>query len=150
MKKSVIVALLLVMFSWVTAPAGAETGGTPEQAKAMAVKAADFLKEKGAETAFAAFTGKEAPWVDRDLYVFVYDETGQAVAHGGNPALVGKSLIDLKDPTGKAFVREIIAVKTPGWIEYQWRNPASNAVEPKTSYIIPVGTYRVGVGAYKK
>jgi len=149
-KKSIIVALVLVLFSVTSAPVRADAGGSPEEAKALAVKAAEFLKDKGPDQAFAAFTAKAAPWVDRDLYVFVYNEAGQAVAHGGNPALVGKSLIDLKDPTGRAFVRDIVAVTAPGWVEYQWRNPASNAVEPKTSYIIPVGTYRVGVGAYKK
>jgi hypothetical protein len=150
MRKSIIVVALLVLCSWVTAPARADSGGTPEEAKAMAIAAADFLKANGPDKAFAAFTAKQAPWVDRDLYVFVYDETGHAVAHGGNPALVGKNLIDLKDPDGKAFVRELVALKDAGWVEYKWRNPVSNAVESKTSYGIPVGIYRVGVGAYKK
>ncbi len=151
MKKFIIAALLLAVSTWAAAPVRADGAtASPDEAKIMAVKAAEFLKANGPEKAFAAFTGKEAPWIDRDLYVFVYDETGHSVAHGGNPALVGKSLIDLKDPDGKAFVRDFVAIKEAGWVEYKWRSPVTNAVEPKLSYIIPIGTYRVGVGAYKK
>ena len=32
-----------------------------------------------------------------------YDMNGQCLAHGGNPKMVGKELIDLKDADGKAF-----------------------------------------------
>lgn len=143
--RKLILALVFAMFGTVHAFAG----GTPNEAKDLATKAAKFLEANGPEKAFAAFTGKESSWIDRDLYVFVYDRQGRSVAHGANPALVGKDLIDLKDPDGKAFVREFVAVKQPGWVDYKWRSPTSGSVDQKTSYIVPVGQYLVGVGAYK-
>lgn len=60
---------------------------TPDDAKAMAVKAAKYLEENGKDNAFAAFDAKEGPWHDRDLYVFVIDPAGEMLAHGATPRL---------------------------------------------------------------
>ena len=38
---------------------------TPDEAKAMAMKAADYLKSSGPEKAFPAFSAKDGPWHDR-------------------------------------------------------------------------------------
>jgi hypothetical protein len=132
------------------APAAAAGLASPDEAKELALKAAGFLRANGPDKAFPAFTAQGNEWHDRDLYVFVYDDTGHAVAHGGNPALVGKSLIDLKDVDGVSFVRAIIAVQDAGWVDYKWKNPVTGTVGLKTSYIVKVDTYRVGVGAYKQ
>lgn len=145
------VGMLFAVFSLVSAGVAQAAGvSTPDEAKVLAIKAAEFLKANGPEKAFPLFTASGNEWHDRDLYVFVYDETGHAVAHGGNPALVGKLLIDLKDVDGVNFVRAFIAIPDAGWVDYKWRNPVSGAVELKTSYIVRVDSYRVGVGAYKK
>jgi cytochrome c len=121
---------------------------TRDEAQAMAVKAAAFLKANGPATAFPAFSAKDGSWHDRDLYVTVLDNQGVAVAHGNNPGLVGRSLIALKDVDGKAFIQDMILVADAAWIDFKWQNPVTKAVEPKTSYEIRVGDYVVGVGAY--
>jgi cytochrome c len=121
---------------------------TPDEAKAMAIKAADYLKSAGPETAFAAFDGKSGPWHDRDLYVTVLDQTGVVMAHGNNAGLIGKSVLELKDVDGKPFIREFVAVKDAAWVNYKWQNPLTKGVEPKTQYNVRVGDYTVGVGAY--
>ena len=91
---------------------GAMAGqGTPDEAKAMALKAADFLKANGPEKAWAAFNAPGGDFHDRDLYVFAQDNNCVVMAHGANPALLGKSLCSLKDVDGKAFSREISDVK---------------------------------------
>ncbi|SMF71920.1 Single Cache domain 2-containing protein [Tistlia consotensis] len=135
-------ALLLL-----AAPVAAGTQGTPDEAKAMAEKAAAFLEANGPEKAFKAFTETDQ-FKDRDLYVFVYDAKGAAVAHGANPALVGKNLMELRDPTGKQFVKDFVAVQDAGWVEYSWQNPVSKKVEPKRSWIIHTSGVWLGVGAY--
>ena len=84
---------------------------TPDDAKAMAIKAADYLKSVGPEKALSEFSAKDGPWHDRDIYVTVQDSKGVMVAHGTNPGLIGKSMIDLKDVDGKAFNRDILAIK---------------------------------------
>jgi len=122
---------------------------TPDDAKAMAIKAAQYLKEAGPDTAFAAFNAKDGSWHDRDLYVFVNDASSKTLAHGGNQALVGKTLATLKDVEGKAFMQEIAAVQDAGWVDYKWQNPVSKVIEAKVTYVVRVGQYSLGVGAYK-
>jgi len=73
------------------------------------------------------------------------------VSHDGPYAgLIGKSVLDLKDVDGKPFNRETQAIKDVGWVEFKWQNPITKAVEPKRQYIIRVGDYLIGVGAYVK
>lgn len=143
---------LLILPVWLLlAPAAIAAGlATADEAKAMAIKAAEYLKSVGPEKAFAEFDAKGGPWHDRDLYVTVLDDQGVAVAHGNNPGLIGKSMIGLKDVDGKAFVRDMVLVASTGWVDFKWQNPVTKAVEPKTSYEIRVGDYVVGVGAYTK
>jgi hypothetical protein len=137
-----IVALLFISVAW------ADGQATPDDAKAMAIKAADYLKAVGPEKALPEFSAKDSVWHDRDLYVTVQDSKGVMVAHGTNPGLVGRSVLELKDVDGKPFNHEVQAVKDTAWIEYKWQNPISKAVETKRQYTIRVGEYVVGVGAY--
>jgi cytochrome c len=123
--------------------------GTPDEAKAMAIKAAQYLKDAGPEVAFAAFSAKDSPWHDRDLYVFVSDQANKMLANGSNPALVGRTMTTLKDADGKSIASEIVSVKDAAWIDYKWQNPVNKAIEPKVTYVVRVGDYSVGVGAYK-
>ena len=123
---------------------------TPEEAKALAIKAAAYLKSVGPDKAFPELSAKDGPWHDRDLYVTVLDSKGVAVVQGNNPGLIGKSVIDLKDVDGKAFTRDMVAITDAGWVDYKWQNPLNKAVELKKSYEIRVGEYVVGVGAYAK
>jgi signal transduction histidine kinase len=124
---------------------------TPADAKAMATKAADYLKSAGPDKAFAAFDAKDnSTWHDRDLYVTVEDDKGVLVAHGTNPGLIGRPMLNLRDVDGKPFNQEIQAIKDAGWVSYKWQNPVTKAVEAKTAYEVRVGEYIVGVGAYAK
>lgn len=146
MKRLLLFVLLAIGISWSAAFAGDRA--TPDQAKAMAEKAAAYLKENGPEKAFAAFRAPDGGFRDGDLYVTVQDSKGNMVCHGTTPALEGKNMLGLKDVDGKAFNVEIQAVKDTGWVEFKWINPVSKAVEPKKNYEIRVGEYLVGVGAY--
>jgi cytochrome c len=149
MQRILYLLLLLPMLLWVPA-AWAAGQATPEDAKAMAIKAAEYLKAVGPEKAFAAFNAKDGPWHDRDLYVTVQDPNGVMLAHGTMPSLIGKSVINLKDVDGKPFEREMLAVKAEGWVDFKWQNPLTKAVEPKRQYLVWVGDYLIGVGAYAK
>jgi len=141
------VALLVV-----AATAGASSKGTPDEAKALVDRAISAIKSEGKDKAFAAFNSPTGGYVDRDLYVFVYDLEGAVISHGGNNALIGKSLVNLKDADGKLFVQEFVTVakgKGEGWVDYKWVNPTTKKVEDKTSFIKRHGDMLVGVGVYK-
>jgi cytochrome c len=143
-------AMMLVTMLLAAPMANAAGQATPDEAEAMAIKAAEYLKSAGSEKAYAEFDAKDGRWHDRDLYVTVLDSNGVAVAQGNNPGLVGKSVIDLRDVDGESFARGMIAVKDASWVNFKWQNPVTKAVEPKTSYEVRVGEYVVGVGAYSK
>jgi hypothetical protein len=142
--------LILPVWLLIAPAAFADGQATPDDAKAMAIKAAEYLKAVGPEKALPEFSAKDGPWHDRDLYVVVQDSKGVIVAHGTNPGLIGRSVLELKDVDGKPFNHEIQAVKDTAWINYKWQNPITKAVESKTQYNIRVGDYVVGVGAYAK
>ena len=146
-----LLSSLLFAATLLSAPAAHAAGqATPDEAKAMAIKAADYLKSAGPDKAFATFDAKEGPWHDRDLYVYVLDNAGIMVAHGANPGLIGKSLMEFKDLDGKPITQDALAVKDAGWINFKWQNPLTKAVEPKTAYVVRTGDYAVVVGAYRQ
>jgi cytochrome c len=134
--------LLLAPCAWAAGEA------TPDEAKAMAIKAAEHLKAVGPDKAFPDFDAKNGSWHDRDLYVYVLDNNGVMLAHGTNPGLIGKSVLEVKDVDGKPMTRETLAVKEAGWVNYKWQNPLTKAVEPKVVYVVRVGDYFVEVGTY--
>ncbi len=148
MRLAAYCSAVLVACFFAIAPAVAEDYGSPDEAKAMTEKAAAFLSANGPQKAFAAFTQGTDGFKDRDLYVFVYNDSGICQAHGGTPALVGKNLLELKDFTGFPIIRKIVAVKDAEWIDYLWKSPASGKVEKKHAYIKRVGDFTLGVGAY--
>src|SRR5690242_18518637 len=146
-----IALAFLTLFGFQLVAAAADRGSADE-AKAMAEKAAAQLATEGKEKAYVVFDNPSGPYVDRDLYVFVIDATGTVVAHPVNKALIGKSIINLKDASGRAFVQEMLDVvntKGEGWVDYNWVNPTTKKVEPKSSFVKKVGDVLVGVGIYK-
>ncbi len=145
--KSLFLSLVLGLAVMLSPVAQASEHATPEEAKAMALKAAAYLKDVGPEKAFPAFD-KDVAWHDRDLYVFVQDNSITVRAHGTLPNLIGRSFADLKDVDGKPFTREMNDVKTEGWVDYKWQDPVTKKVEPKKTYVVRVGDYVVCVGAY--
>jgi len=128
--------------------------GTADEAMAMVHRAIDDINKNGRDKAFAdiADTGNKQ-FHDRDLYVFVYDMNGVVLAHGNNPRMVGKNLIDLKDGDGKPIIKgfiDVVQSKGKGWWDYKWPNPMTKAVEEKSAYIEKVGgDLIVGSGIYK-
>ena len=126
--------------------------GSAAEAEAMAKKAVAFIKANGPEKAAEEFTNGKG-FKDRDLYISYLDFTGKMLAHGSNPKLVGKDLIDLKDPEGKFMVKMAIDVaktKGHGWTEnYKFKNPTTEKLQEKAMYVERVGDSYVGVGIYK-
>ena len=69
-----------------------------------------------------------------------------------HPKLVGKSLKDLKDKTGKPLGEEIYAKAQEGKItevSYMWPRPDQTEPVQKVSYVTKVGDQVCAVGYYK-
>jgi len=128
--------------------------GTANEAIAMVQKAIAHIKKVGRDKAFADFNDKKGAFVDRDLYVVVYDLKGKVLAHGANEKMVGKDVIDLRDNDGKYFVKERVEMmsKSPdakGWQDYKFMNPVTRHIEPKSIYLQRFEDVMVGTGIYK-
>lgn len=149
-----LAAAMMVALLTFACPAAADENGTKDEAVAMVKRVETMFAKIGADATFKAVSDKAtAEFHDRDLYPFVYDMSGNCVAHGARPALIGKNLSDLKDQDGKYLIREMIEiVKGPGsgWVDYKWPNPLNNKIEDKTSYVEKMGSYFVGVGVYRQ
>ena len=108
-----------------------------QKAKNWVSKAIAFYKASGKEIALAEFTNPKGPFIQDEMYIFVLDPKGIMIAHGVNEKYIGKDFIDLKDSTGKSFIREIINaanVNGSGWIDYQWYNPVTKETKNKSVY----------------
>jgi signal transduction histidine kinase len=132
--------------------AGAEERASKKEAEAMVKKAVAAYKVGGEKT-FSDFTAPSKKYVSKDLYIVVYDINGKCVAHGQNAKQVGKELIGMKDPDGKAFVKERVDLaksKVSFWQDYKFTDPLTKKVLPKQAYcekgddknIICGGVYR--------
>jgi cytochrome c len=144
-----LVCLLVAGFAFAAAKA------TQKDAVTLVDKAAAYLKANGQDKAFAEFNKKDGQFSDmsKDLYVFAFDLNGKCLSHGQNPALIGRDLSGLKDSQGKFFIKEFSTTaktKGKGWIDYQWSNPTTKKIEPKSSYVLKVNdNLLLGCGIYK-
>jgi cytochrome c len=133
------------------ASAAAVSYGSVQEAEAMVKKAVAFYKKNGKEKAVAEFQKNPGPFVDRDLYVTVYDLEGNALSHI-NPKMVGKNMMDLRDPSGKYHIKERIETarkENSGWQDFQFFNPQTKKVEPKRMYWEKHDNIVFAAGAYK-
>ncbi len=132
---------------------GATAGemGTPDEAKAMSMKAAALVNDKG-DGAFDTFAAEDGGFITKDLYVFCMDLEGKMLSHAKKPNLVGKNLKDF-NKYGDHLFQDMISVassKGEGWVDYKWPYPGTEEVRQKTSYIIKNDKgFFCGVGAYK-
>jgi signal transduction histidine kinase len=126
---------------------------TAAEAEKMVKKAVSHVKSAGPTVAYADFTNKKSEYVDRDLYVTVYDFKGNVLAHGQVEKMVGKNLIDLTDVAGKQFIRERVELgraKPSFWQEYKFVDPVTKQVLPKQMYCERLNETLVCGGVYKR
>jgi cytochrome c len=132
-------------------PARAAAQATPDEAKALAEKAAAHVKEVGIDKAIADFNNPTGGYIDRELFVVVYRTDGKIICTPGLPAFLNRDATAMKDVDGKAFGQEIIAAGRngrSGWVEYRMANPLTHKLARKRSYVIGVGDDVVFVGAF--
>jgi len=145
-------ATAALMLASLCASAASEFG-TIDEAKALVKKAAAYVDKNGREKSFEDFSRSPGPFVDRDLYVVVYDMQGLALAHP-NPKWRGKNMMELRDQSGHNWVKERteLALKGQpnGLQDTQIFNPTTKKVEPKRVYWERHGDLIIASGAYIK
>jgi len=126
--------------------------GTADEAHALVCKAQALVERMGLAAAAARLHDPAGGFRDRDQYIFVFDRQGVYQVFGSTPAMVGKTVHDVRGLDGPFVLREFFAAAQRGgdWVDYEVVNPVTGAVDEKTSFILPLGTDRVmGCGVFK-
>ncbi len=125
------------------------------KAEALVKEGFAFMKANG-KAAFVAevqkASGKFHTKPEHPLYLFVYDMNGVVLAHGAEVNLLGANRLQVKDPDGKQYVKEFIALgqgKGSGWVDYKRMNPEDRKIEQKTSFVLGAEGIVIGCGIYR-
>lgn len=119
------------------------------------VQKAVALVQKEGDAAYPKLSDPKGEFVSGSLYVFVFslkpEDTGVLTAHL-KPAMVGKSLLALKEPeTNRKFAQEFVTIaESPagkGWTEYKWAKPDAREIAIKATYLMKVPGKPLAVGA---
>lgn len=121
-------------------------------AKQMLEQAVQLVHRQGIAKAAKVFNSPKGKFIRDDLYVFAVNlGNGKFEAHGANPKWTGTMASDLHDVEGHAMVNDMINLalsEGSGSVDYVWRNPVTNAVEKKRTFIRREGNSLIGVGYY--
>ena len=138
-----------------SAAAFAQTGGTPQEARAMLDKAVAAVKADR-DVALAMFIKGEGGFLDRDLFPFCLRIADAKSLAGPKAVPAGTDVRTLKDANGNAYGAAVYAAgqKPEGEITevagYLFPKPgAITPTFPKTSFVTKVGDLICGVGYYK-
>lgn len=127
---------------------------TADDARKLLNAASVEVKKFGMSKAATNFNDTKGSFVHDDLYVFAVNlQSGKFEAHGMNPKWTGTDATDLHDVEGKPLMKEMLDLaktKGEGIVDYVWRNPVTNAVEKKRSFIRRENGSLIGVGFYNE
>lgn len=146
-------AMALVLAWAISSTAFAGEFGTSDEAVAIVKKAVAFMKSNGKDKTLAEVGNKSGAFIDRDLYLSVYDLKGVVLAHGVNPKLVGKDVSSLKDADDKEFMKDILnkaKANGKGVSDYKWPNPVTQKIQAKSAYFEKVDDIILSCGYYKQ
>lgn len=113
-----------------------------EAAKAQEVvtlvkSAVRYAKDKGRDKALREFVNPNGPFIKGELYLFVYDKHGVALAHI-NDKMIGKNMLNMRDADGVYLIKKVLDIGNSksgrGWQTYKWPNPVTKDVGVKRSY----------------
>lgn len=129
------VALAAMIFFVLTCSAQASS---LDDAKTLAEKASAYAKANGKDKAVAEINNPQGQFVKGELFVVAGDFNGVTLANSGSPKLVGINLLNMKDPGGKLFMKDIVETaktKGSGWVAYDKYSPGTKKVRPWKSWV---------------
>jgi cytochrome c len=130
------------------APVHAQERATKAEVSALVDAAAALVAKVGVEKA-AAEISSDPKWHAKGTSLFLQDNKGNNLAHSTNPKLVGKNTMEIKDPNGKAFIKEMTDLATSkgsGWVDYEFADPIEKKITSRTAYVKKVAGFDGFVG----
>ena len=125
--------------------------GTADEAHALVHKATTLFQQRGV-ACLDEITDAANGFADRDMYVFAWDRKLVYHAFAGKPQHLRKRADQILGTEVTQLEHDVWAAagRGGGWVDYDFLNPATGQVAPKTSYVIPVSADLVlGCGVYK-
>ncbi len=114
--------------------------------------AKNFTLNNGKDEALKAFSDPNGEFVSGEKYIFAYDFNGTLLAHPYLHNLIGRNNLDLVDPHGVHFVKNLIEVAKngQGFAYNVYPNPnKSNQMQLKLLYVVKVDdNLWIGSGIY--
>ncbi len=127
MRKVAVIALAMAASVVLAANVTADTS-VKDECIFLCKAAANFVSDNGVDAGIAEIGRKDGRFVSKTTYVFLMDLEGNRLAHPyaapKDPKIM--KLADMKDTTGKLFVREYMEIartKGEGWTEYMYPKP---------------------------
>ena len=126
--------------------------GTADQARQLALDALAHLRQVGYAQAVRDFHDRSKSFIDRDLYIFIFDRAGIYQVHGALPEKDNTDLRVIPGLDAEKLVADAWAVcdkEQGGWVNYVITNPVSRETQAKTSYVVPLDQQNLlGCGCY--
>ena len=126
--------------------------GTADQARQLVVDAMMHLRAVGIDQAVLDFHNPNGSFIDRDLYIFIFDRAGYYLAHGAMPEKDGTHLSDMPGMDADQMLSDSWALcdeSQGGWVYNTIVNPVTGKIQDKISYVVPVDENRLlGCGCY--
>jgi len=126
--------------------------GTADQARQLVFDAMVHIRSAGINQARQDFHDKQGHFIDRDLYVFIFNRAGYYEVHGAMPEKDGTALRAIAGLDADKLVSdawEVCDQGEGGWVNYTITNPVTREVQAKISYVIPLDDQRLlGCGCY--
>jgi cytochrome c len=149
MKLKIICLLVAIVCLWSVAAHADDR----ETAVALVQKAVAFYKTNGVEKLIDEVSNPKGQFVSGALYVFVMDKDAVMLAHPFNSSLIGQPQAAVRDADGKFMTREMVEIaktKGSGWVDYRFKNPKTDEIAPKSTYVELTDELMLGCGFYKK
>lgn len=126
--------------------------GTADQARQLVFDAMIHIQSAGLERAAIDFHHPQGAFIDRDLYIFVFDREGYYEVFGSSPARVGTHLSENAGLDADKLLSDAWSAcdeTAGGWVSYAITNPITQEVQAKISYVVPLDDKRLlGCGCY--
>jgi methyl-accepting chemotaxis protein len=125
--------------------------GTADEARELCQRAAELIERAGLDAAFDTLHDPEGEFIDRDMYVSVFDSDGTYHAFSARVEQVGANMADVPGRDTPAFLEDARhrVEAGGGWVDYITLD-LSGQPRNKTSYVVGLSSgLMVSVGVYQ-
>jgi len=97
------------------------------------------VKKVGKDTAIKEMNKAGNPFDKGALYVTLHHIDNTFLANPKVPGMAGQNHINVKDPTEKLIVQDMVGIAKSksgcGWATYTWSNPDTKKIQAKKSWV---------------